>query len=82
MILPQFDLPSGFYEGLAAVMVGKEWGYIDKTGAFVVKPQFSTAKSFHNGLARVFYKDGRNGYIDRTGKFVWGPKRSKDDSVE
>jgi integrase len=32
----------------------------------------------NNGLAQVFYNDGRNGYIDSTGKFVCGPGKSKE----
>ncbi len=57
------------------------WGYIDRTGRFVINPQFSEAGGFSHGLAsaitgeRKLYGDPRNlsphcGYIDHTGKFV------------
>jgi len=29
------------------------WGYIDKTGEWIIKPQFSTARNFENGAATV-----------------------------
>ncbi len=42
-----------FSEGLAAVRVGNERGYIDKTGKLVINPQFDVAGDFHNGRAVV-----------------------------
>lgn len=60
------------------------WGYIDRTGWFVIKPQFIDAGVFRGGLARQLIKlfligipttsPGKHhewGYIDRTGKYVW-----------
>ena len=43
-------------------------GYINKTGKFVIPPQFIIANSFSEGLAHVC--DPRGSYIDKTGKFV------------
>lgn len=49
-------------------------GYIDKTGRFVIKPQFKSAEPFSGGLARV--GDGEKfGYIDKTGKYIWNPTK-------
>ncbi|MGJ5819543.1 WG repeat-containing protein [Paludibaculum fermentans] len=53
VIPEQFDHVEDFSDGLAAVRVGKLWGYIDKTGAFAVTPQFLDAKPFSEGRARV-----------------------------
>lgn len=47
-----------------------KWGYIDKTGKMVIKPQFNCARSFSEGLARVWI-DGKMGYINKTGKYIW-----------
>ncbi|HPO12187.1 MAG TPA: WG repeat-containing protein [Candidatus Hydrogenedentes bacterium] len=69
-----------FSEGLAAIATEtrqvssggfsfKRWGYIDKTGAWVIPPQFDYARSFSEGLAAV-EKDGKTGFIDKQGKFV------------
>jgi hypothetical protein len=38
---------------LAAVRVDSKWGFIDKTGKFVIKPQFRSAGPFSEGLAAV-----------------------------
>ena len=38
----------------------------------VIKPQFTKADDFFEGLARV-WQGGKHGYIDQTGKFVWKP---------
>lgn len=45
--------PESFSEGLAAVFIGCRWGYIDRTGSFVIKPQFRFASEFSEGLAAV-----------------------------
>lgn len=48
-------------------------GYIDKTGKFVVNPQFAMCQDFINGLATVAQgtrKSYRNVAIDKTGKVV------------
>jgi len=52
--------------------VGK-YGYIDNTGRIVIKPEFSWAGEFSDGLAHVIIrKDGTSHYyyIDKTGKIV------------
>ena len=63
--------------------VGK-CGYIDKTGEFVIEPQFDDADDFSEGLAGVrvgdvrgevgWLKKGKYGFIDKTGKFVIEPQ--------
>ncbi|MBU1626319.1 WG repeat-containing protein, partial [bacterium] len=56
---------------------GDKWGYIDKTGKFVIEPIYNQAYPFSNGLAAVVLKDMGNdyqvGYIDKTGKYVIEP---------
>jgi len=60
------------------------WGYISKTGSYVIKPRFASAQPFSGGLARVtfhcetdeasanyVYYQCKWGYIDKTGKFAW-----------
>ncbi|WP_158217551.1 WG repeat-containing protein [Lottiidibacillus patelloidae] len=59
-----------FNEGLAAVQVeGKGWGYIDKSGAVVIEPQFEFASRFSEGVAFVKV-DGLYGFIDKSGSIV------------
>ena len=51
------------------------WGYIDKTGAWVIEPRFGDALEFSEGLALARpYNDWRWGYIDAAGEFVIEPE--------
>lgn len=50
-------------------------GYINCRGDTVIKPQFSAAYYFSEGLASVCVNDDANcGYIDATGKYVINPR--------
>ncbi len=61
VVLSGFDKVSGFSEGLAAVMIGNKWGYIDRTGKVVIEPRWQNnddwpgvrVGAFHGGLASV-----------------------------
>lgn len=52
------------------------WGYIDKTGRYVIGPEFSGANFFFGGLAVVTDREGKKTLIDKKGKAVL---RSQDD---
>lgn len=72
-----------FSEGLIeAYDNGKgKYGFIDKTGEFVVKPEFNQAGPFVEGLARVTsIVDGEEkvGFIDRSGRFMIPPQFNTD----
>lgn len=62
-----------FSGGLAGVYIGESskglWGFIDKTGAMVIEPQFEAAGPFSQGLALVRIGD-KYGFIDREGKYA------------
>lgn len=80
VVIPlRFGYPSNdFHEGLASVsyeVSPYEWkiGFIDKTGEFVIEPQFDQAGNFNEGLALVEL-NGKYGFIDKTGKFVIEPQ--------
>lgn len=77
--------PASFAEmmapaGAAARFFVNYWygatGYIDKTGKWIIKPQFHEAGHFQEGLAKISIKGEiggaqlRFGFIDRTGKIV------------
>lgn len=63
-----FNDRSGFYP-----MSGGRFGFVDRSGSFVIEPQFEWASSFRGGLAPA-KKDGRCGYVDPTGAFVIEPQ--------
>ena len=76
VIKPQFKENRDFTEGLARVKVDKKWGYIDKTGNYVIKSQFDKASNFRDGIARVEFVglfSRKIGYVDKTGKYIWIP---------
>lgn len=53
-------------------------GYVDRSGKWVIEPQFSTANNFHEGLAAVGKNSSTvpilNGYIDKRGEWVIEPQ--------
>ncbi|MFD0673550.1 WG repeat-containing protein [Cohnella sp. GCM10027633] len=58
--------------GAIGIPAGGKWGYIDRTGAVVIKPQYQDIGSFSDGVAPAKLKD-RWGIIDTSGKFVAKP---------
>jgi hypothetical protein len=65
----RYDYAKEFSEGLAPVLIGRNWGYIDKKGRIVIQTEFDDAEPFSDGLARVKLGE-RYGYIDHTGILV------------
>lgn len=66
-----------FSEGLAAIKIGGAWGYIDRKGEFVIKPQFQHAEPFRFGLAWVRVSNIKGHcYINKEGEIIF-PKDSK-----
>ncbi len=61
--------------GLSAGMLDKTYGFIDKTGTFVIAPKFDDASPFAEGLAAICIGD-KWGYIDKGGKTVIEPQFS------
>jgi hypothetical protein len=52
----------------------RRWGFIDKTGAWVIKPQFLQTGDFSEGLAPAQVATAKWGFIDRQGNFVIPPQ--------
>jgi hypothetical protein len=61
---------SRFTEGLAPVMFGNLYGYIDHKGNTVIPASFRYAGQFSEGLASITTADGQKGYIDKAGLLV------------
>jgi hypothetical protein len=81
--LPQSTEVWPFSEGLARVRVFSPvlghsgFGYIDKGGRFAIKPGFSDASDFVEGLAAVEINNGSSsswGYIDKSERIVIEPR--------
>jgi hypothetical protein len=60
-----------FFDGLAAVqsIQNGKYGYIDKSGKFVIPAQYDIIFPFNEGLAAVS-RSGKYGFIDKKGKEV------------
>lgn len=72
-----------FRDGLASFCVGDSvWGYMNRKGETVIKPQFTEAEDFNEGYAVVnrFSKDGCS-VIDKSGKTVFAIKYGKYDGI-
>ncbi|ENA9430640.1 WG repeat-containing protein, partial [Campylobacter coli] len=62
-----------FSEGLAGVKLNGRWGFIDRSGKFVIKPKFDSIWDFSEGLAKVEL-NRKYGFMDKNGKIVIEPK--------
>ncbi len=58
---------------LIRIIENGKYGYINQKGEVKIKPQFSNAQDFWNGIAAVRH-NGLYGFIDETGKFIIQPK--------
>ena len=71
---------SEFHEGLAAVYVREHkygrsdnhYGFIDKTGRFVIEPMFEYTGTFNEGFCNI-RRINKRGFIDKTGGFFIDP---------
>ena len=70
-----FQSAREFSEGLAPVQDPATglWGYIDRAGDYIIKPQFDQAYSFSDGLAGVQQGDKR-GFILEDGSYAASPQ--------
>jgi hypothetical protein len=71
----RMDAGYGFSEGFARFKMGDRFGFIGRSGEFLVPPRFFYAEDFSEGLALVGANDPESGrfvfqYIDRTGRPV------------
>ena len=60
-------------DNLVAFKEGEKWGYVNKDGKVIIKPQYEQAKSFSNGIGAVC-SGGKWGFIDESNELVIGCK--------
>ena len=70
---------TGFSEGLMAVSIDRQVGYLNRRGEWAIPPRFNSAGTFSEGLAPVKLGE-KFGYIDKTGKVVIEPQF--DEAIE
>ncbi|RPI79037.1 MAG: WG repeat-containing protein [Desulfobacteraceae bacterium] len=62
-----------FMEGMLRFQANGVYGFFDKAGNIVIKPQFKNVSNFHEGFARVeMYQDNKQvfGYINKKGELA------------
>lgn len=70
---------TNFSEGLIAVRVDNQVGYLNRRGEWAIRPQFNSGRAFSEGLAAV--KIGEKfGYINKAGRVVIKPQF--DEAIE
>lgn len=72
-IKPIYEFAWPFFDGLAKVKVDGKWGFIDKSGEFVIEPTLEKAGWFSQGLAQIVI-DNKFGFIDKAGKVIIEPR--------
>ena len=73
-----YDKVYNFHNGYAAAVKDGKFGFIDKTGDWVISPTYVMAGSFSNGLAPALDEKSRKwGYINKEGAWVVKPQFSK-----
>lgn len=69
VIAPKFQEVGYFNEGVAPVMLGGKYGYVDRDGTCVIPYKYEYAGIFSEGLARVRMGE-KYGFVDKNGKIV------------
>jgi hypothetical protein len=70
--IPCDDLEDLVREGLIAIKVGDKYGFVDKSGKFVISPKYDDVMPFVGGIAAV-KRDEKWGFVDKTGKEIVPP---------
>lgn len=72
LVEPKFRYPSALMDGLALVSVNDKFGFIDRSGSFVIPPVFDKAERFTRGFGRTAAEqDNVVGVIDKSGAWAF-----------
>jgi hypothetical protein len=71
-ISSEFESSGPFSDGMAAVELNGQWGYVDKSGKMVIPPQFTFVSQFCDGIA-LTRRGEEWAYIDKMGLVVLSP---------
>jgi len=70
VIKAQYDQAAGFSDGLSAVVLNKQVGFIDEAGKIVIPLQFVFADNFKDGYTIATKNGTKYGVINKQGNFV------------
>ena len=66
-VIPAMFAGAGIFSEKLAPARKESWGFINKSGKFVIRPEYEAVRAFSGGLA-AFRKNNRWGFIGRNGK--------------
>ena len=74
LVIKWYQCNDKFSEGLAVICIGDtdyyKYGYINKKGKYVIRPQYSNASAFRNGIAEVTVQRSLNKCINKENENV------------
>ena len=70
---PAWSRTGEFHDSLATCQVGQKWGYLNRSGAIAIQPQYDRADESICGRAKVDF-NGRTVFIDRSGRTIFEPQ--------
>jgi len=70
VIEPSFLMALPFNEDIAAINYQGAFGYIDKSGSFIIKPNYENTKTIYCGMAPVAYYKDECGFLDSNGLLI------------
>ena len=74
VIEPRFEKVGWFFDSpLARALQGGKWGYIDRSGKYVIEPTFEEPEAFDSGAA-IVKLNGLYGLIDESGRYLARPQ--------
>ena len=71
-VTPKFVKSKNFQNGMAQVTEKKLYGMIDKSGNYIIPPNFNNIEVFNGDMARA--RIGKWGYVDKTGNWLVSPQ--------
>ncbi|MBE7462309.1 MAG: WG repeat-containing protein [Planctomycetes bacterium] len=73
VVEPVYQEARAFYDGRAAVRVGRAWGFVDESGKVRVPAQLEEVRDFREERA-AFRRGGLWGFVDRDGRIRIEPR--------
>ena len=71
--LSQYEETGGFEAGFSTLRKNGQWGFLDRNGNEIVKPQYQYVTDFYEGFARIL-KDNQWGFLNTSGREIVVPQ--------
>lgn len=75
LILPKLNMRNiNLYPAILKTISGSNWGFINNSGKFLIKPHYDYAMDFQSNDLAVVEKNNLQGLIDISGEYIIKPK--------